>query len=216
MPHLPRPGQRVCWRDAWHAHAIRWLYAYGPGPFEVVGVVDKSGQGLPAGVLIKTHLGEKEVSEVWLQHEPADGGQCASPSTTPRTTSGLRVLVVEDDRDTADSYRLLLTLWGHEALIAQEGATAWAMALHHQPHVALLDLEMGGMDGWELARRLRAEPALEGLVLLAISGHGQPADREKSYAAGIDEHLVKPVEPHLICRLLEYYEVRYKQRLALA
>jgi hypothetical protein len=66
MPHLPRSGQRVRWRDPNHAHAIGWLYALGPGPFEVVGVVDRSGQGLSSGLVLKTALGDRELSEVWL------------------------------------------------------------------------------------------------------------------------------------------------------
>ena len=66
MPELPRPGQQVRWRQPRHANAIGWLDAYGPGPFEVVGVVDKSEQALPAGVIVKTDLGEREINTVWL------------------------------------------------------------------------------------------------------------------------------------------------------
>ena len=69
MPTLPRPGQRVRWRDPRHARALSWADSYGPGPFEVVGVRDRSGQGLPAGVVLKTRLGEREINEVWLAHD---------------------------------------------------------------------------------------------------------------------------------------------------
>jgi two-component system CheB/CheR fusion protein len=127
----------------------------------------------------------------------------------------LRVLVVDDDRDTADSYRLLLSLWGHRPLVAYDAQAALEAAGRQRPDLVLLDLAMPGVDGWELARRLRAEPALEGLVLLAVSGYGQPADRERSHAAGIDEHLLKPVDPHLLYRLLEQCQVRHQQPLAL-
>ena len=84
------------------------------------------------------------------------------------------------------------------------------------PNVVLLDLAMPGVDGWELAGRLRAEPCLDGVVLLAVSGYGGDADRQRSYAAGIDEHLVKPVEPERLFRLLEQYAARHSQRLASA
>jgi CheY-like chemotaxis protein len=208
MPRLPHPGQRVCWRDSWHAHALRWLYTYGPGPFEVVGVVDKSHHGLPNGLFIKTDLGRKEVSEVWLAEEPAGG------SWTP--PSGMGVLLVDDDRDAVDSLSLLVRFWVHRPLVAYDVDTALGTALRERPEVVVLDLGMAGVDGWELARRLRAEQALEDVVLLAVTGYGTQADQQKSFAAGMDQHLLKPVEPDLICRLLEVYLARQRQRLALS
>jgi hypothetical protein len=76
MPTLPRPGQKVRWRDPEHAHAIGWLDAYGAGPFEVVRIVDKSDQDLPAGVVLLTWLGEREINEVWLAlAEGVEGGR---------------------------------------------------------------------------------------------------------------------------------------------
>ena len=72
---LPCPGQWVRWRQPWHAHAIGWADAYGPGPFEVVRVVDKSGQGIPAAVVLKTDLGDREVNTVWLDLEDDLGWQ---------------------------------------------------------------------------------------------------------------------------------------------
>src|SRR3954451_2909484 len=67
VSELPRPGQQVRWRQPWHANAIGWADAYGPGPFEVVRVVDKAEQGLPAGGVLKTGLGEREINAVWLE-----------------------------------------------------------------------------------------------------------------------------------------------------
>jgi hypothetical protein len=72
MPELPRPGQKVRWRCTRHARAIGWLDAYGPGPFEVVGLVDKSRQDIPAAVVVRTGLGEREINAVWLA---AEGGE---------------------------------------------------------------------------------------------------------------------------------------------
>ena len=74
MPELPRPGQKVRWRCTRHARAIGWLDAHGPGPFEVVGLVDKSRQGVPPAVVVRTGLGEREINVVWLA---AEGGEAA-------------------------------------------------------------------------------------------------------------------------------------------
>jgi hypothetical protein len=73
MTPLPLPDQRVRWRQPRHAHALGWADAYGPGPFEVVGVVDKSGLGIPAAVILKTESGEREVNTVWLTPEGGPG-----------------------------------------------------------------------------------------------------------------------------------------------
>jgi two-component system CheB/CheR fusion protein len=117
-------------------------------------------------------------------------------------TRPLRVLAVDDHRDTTDSVCQMLTLWGHRPLAAYDSATALVTAVAERPDVALLDIGLPGMDGWELARRLRAEPTLEGILLVAVTGYGQAVDRERSLAAGFDHHLLKPVEPELLSRLL--------------
>jgi CheY-like chemotaxis protein len=118
------------------------------------------------------------------------------------------VLVVDDDRDTADSYRVLLSLWGHRTLVAYDAEAALEAARRERPDLVVLDLAMPGVDGWELARRLRAEPGLEEVVLLAVSGYGQRADRRRSKAVGINRHLLKPIEPELLERLLGEYTAR--------
>jgi CheY-like chemotaxis protein len=122
--------------------------------------------------------------------------------TTPQPGGPLCVLAVDDNRDAADSLGLMLSLWGHRPLVAYEGTTALNLALHERPDVALLDLGMPVMDGWQLARRLRAEPCLAGVLLIAVTGHGRDADRHKSRQAGIDRYLLKPVEPELLRGLL--------------
>jgi hypothetical protein len=66
LPELPRPGEEVRWRQPWHANVLGWLESYGPGPFPVVRLVDKSELGLPAGVVVMTKLGEREINVVWL------------------------------------------------------------------------------------------------------------------------------------------------------
>ncbi len=114
----------------------------------------------------------------------------------------LCVLAVDDDHDTAFCCCRLLAAWGHRPLAAYDGAAAWAVALAEKPDVVLLDIGLPDVEGWELARRLRGEPTLEGIFLIAVTGYGQRADLERSRAAGIDHHLLKPVEPDLLQRLL--------------
>jgi CheY-like chemotaxis protein len=120
----------------------------------------------------------------------------------PQPACPLRVLAVDDHRDTTDSVSQMLALWGFHPLVAYDAAAAWEKARTEKPDVVVLDIGLPGMTGWELARRLRNEPSLSGIVLIAVTGYGQPADLEKSRAAGIDHHLLKPVEPELLQRLL--------------
>jgi two-component system CheB/CheR fusion protein len=105
-----------------------------------------------------------------------------------------RVLVVDDNRDAADSVATLLTLWGHDARVAYDGPGAIAAALAAPPELCLLDLGMPGMSGYEVAERLRREPTLGRALLVAVTGFEQEADRARAQRAGFDGHLVKPVE----------------------
>jgi CheY-like chemotaxis protein len=127
----------------------------------------------------------------------------------------LRVLVVDDDRDTADSYCVLLSLWGHRPFAAYDAASALSAARQQQPHVALLDVALPAVNGLELARRLRAEPGLD-VLLVAVTGYGTAEDRARCAAAGFDHHLLKPVEPDALRGLLTEYAGRLSRRPALA
>ncbi len=104
----------------------------------------------------------------------------------------LRILVLDDDRDTADSMAMLLQVMGHCVQTAYTGLQAIAAAGEFRPHVALLDLALPGVDGLEVGRRLRAIPELDGLHLIAISGYAQPEHLRRSAEAGFVLHLVKP------------------------
>jgi CheY-like chemotaxis protein len=126
--------------------------------------------------------------------------------------SSLCILVVDDDRDAADSLGLMLEGWGHRPLIAHDPANAWELAVSYQPAVALLDIGLPGVDGWELARRLRAEPVLRDIQVIAVTGYQAAADYEKAAAAGVLWHLVKPVDPDLLRRLLVTCWLRRAQR----
>ena len=117
--------------------------------------------------------------------------------------ASLRVLVVEDHADTAESTALFLRLHGHEVEVAPDGPTALRIAADNPPDVALLDFGLpGALDGCEVARRLQEKAAGRKLLLIAVTGYGQEEDRRRSEQAGIDLHLVKPVDPDHITTLL--------------
>ena len=113
---------------------------------------------------------------------------------TNRTTRPLRVLVVDDDRDTADSFATLLTMWGHDPLVAYRSVDALRLSRDMQPDAILLDLGLPDIDGYEVARRVRRQPGTAGVFLIALTGYGRTGDRRLSEGAGFDFHLVKPVE----------------------
>jgi PAS domain S-box-containing protein len=113
-----------------------------------------------------------------------------------------RIMVVDDNQDSADSLAMMLRLAGQDVRAAYDGRSALAQAQDFQPAVVFLDIGMPGMDGYEVARRLRRQAGLESVRLAAITGWGQQEDRRRSKEAGFDFHLVKPVEPKAIEELL--------------
>jgi signal transduction histidine kinase len=106
-----------------------------------------------------------------------------------------RVLLVDDNRDSREMYGLVLEADGHEVFQAGDGTDALKLFRREQPDVAIIDIGLPGMDGYEIARRFRAEPNGRAVTLIALTGYGQPEDRERSRAAGFDRHLVKPTSP---------------------
>jgi PAS domain S-box-containing protein len=126
---------------------------------------------------------------------PAKAG--AAPAAAPR-----RILVVDDNRDAADSLAVLLRLHGQDVRVAYDGPSALAVAAEFRPALALVDIGMPDMDGCEVARLLRVQPGLKEMRLVALTGWGQEEDRRSSAAAGFDQHLVKPVEPDALGALL--------------
>ena len=114
----------------------------------------------------------------------------------------VRILVVDDNVDAADGLKMVLELDGEEARVAYDGDSALAAAREFHPQIALLDVGMPRMDGYEIARRLRSAPETRGTILVAVTGWGQPEDRRRSKEAGLDYHLVKPVEPATLQRLV--------------
>jgi PAS domain S-box-containing protein len=132
--------------------------------------------------------------ELPLDGVPAGAMEAPARSAVP----GRRVLVVEDNADAAESLADLLRLGGHEVEVAHDGAEGLRRALAVRPHVVLCDVGLPGIDGYELARRARAEAVLSGTLLVALTGYALPEDLRRAKEAGFDAHLTKPARPEEI------------------
>lgn len=130
------------------------------------------------------------------------GGETSQQMIPPPASSGHRLLVVDDNQDAADSLAMLLKLQGHEVRVAFSGMAALEMTKAYTPDVVFLDIGMPGMDGYEVARRLRQQPGLERVILAALTGWGQKEDRRRTTEAGFDHHLVKPPDPKAVAGVL--------------
>jgi CheY-like chemotaxis protein len=115
---------------------------------------------------------------------------------------GRRVLVVDDNRDLAESLALVLRLWGHEVAVAFDGPEALAAARAQAPEVMFLDIGLPLLDGFEVAKQLRSEPEMKRMRIIAVTGYGRDEDVRRSREVGIDLHLTKPVDPLVLQRLL--------------
>ncbi len=115
----------------------------------------------------------------------------------------LRVLIVDDDANSSESMAMLLELSGHAVRTATDGPGALAVAEEFAPQAVILDVGLPVMDGYEVARRLRASEACRRSLIIALTGYGGDADRAAALAAGFDDHLLKPVDPGAIASRLE-------------
>ncbi|HVY80169.1 MAG TPA: response regulator [Steroidobacteraceae bacterium] len=135
--------------------------------------------------------------------------QATGPADAPVRSSHVharrRVLIVEDNRDAQEALQCLLELWGHEVFVAGDGTAGCAAAVTVRPDVALIDLGLPALDGYEVAKRVRATLGAASPLLIALTGYGAPEQRTQALAAGFDLHIVKPVEPERLATLLEEY-----------
>ena len=172
--------------------------------------LDRSQGGLGIGLclvqrLVEMHGGTVEVYSALGQGSefvvrlpvmltPAPQPPSPPEETAEPTGPSLRVLVVDDNVDAAQSLAMLLKESGHDVRTAHDGPTALEAALDYRPNVVLLDIGLPGLDGFEVAKRLRQQPVLQSVVLVAMTGYGQESDRQRSQEAGFDHHLVKPAD----------------------
>jgi CheY-like chemotaxis protein len=119
---------------------------------------------------------------------------------------GRRVLVVDDNVDSVASLQMMLRIMGHDVRVAHDGAEAVEVALAFEPELVLLDIGLPRLNGYEVAREIRKQPRGKESVIVAVTGWGQEEDRRRSSEAGFDHHIVKPVEPSAIERILATLE----------
>jgi CheY-like chemotaxis protein len=112
-------------------------------------------------------------------------------------------LIVDDNRDAADSLASLLGAMGHDVRALYDGPSATSTAEEFQPQLVFLDIGLPGMNGYEVARQLRKSAKLQNLVLVAFTGYGRDEDRHQTRDAGIDHHMVKPLEPEQLERIID-------------
>ena len=135
--------------------------------------------------------------------EPPKAPHAAAQAHAIDLSRALRVLVVDDNKDAAETLAMLLESFGHEVLVEYDATTALARAAVHQVDVCLLDIGLPGMNGYELARKLRTQAGTQVSTLVAVTGYGQEQDRRSSQEAGFAHHLIKPVDPQNLLKLLE-------------
>jgi signal transduction histidine kinase len=161
------------------------------------------GNGLGSEFLITLPVISKEAGEGAADDRSASPlalNDSAGEDTTPQIRR--RILVADDNSDALESLATLLELGGHEVFSAANGALALESAERHLPEVALLDIGMPKLDGYEVARRIRAQPWGRRITLVALTGWGQESDRRRSGEAGFDSHLVKPLDLDKLTELL--------------
>jgi signal transduction histidine kinase len=176
--------------------------------------LDRRASGLGIGLTLVRHLVALHGGTVTAESEGIDRGSvftvrlprvppapsASSPVEIPRTSR--RVLIVEDNADSREMLRVALESAGHQVFVAEDGPRGVEEASTVRPDAVLLDLGLPGLDGYEVARRLRHAPGGRDMLIVALSGYGRQEDKERSRDSGFDFHLVKPVDPSAVERIL--------------
>ncbi|MGH9868689.1 MAG: ATP-binding protein [Candidatus Polarisedimenticolia bacterium] len=152
------------------------------------------------------HKGSEFTVRLPMMERIPSSKETGAASDRPASAPARRVLVVDDNRDAAETLGSLLTMMGHDVHTVHDGEAALNEVRSFAPEVALLDIGMPGMNGYELARRLRALPGLQEIVLVSVTGWGQEEDRRRSHEAGFDLHLTKPADLAAIEQILASLE----------
>jgi two-component system CheB/CheR fusion protein len=188
--------------------------------------LDRSQGGLGIGLtlarsLVHLHGGELRAASAGLgqgseftvtlpriiEHRSTPAADLPIETARSGPTSSRRILLVDDNTDLAAALSGLMRRQGHEVRIAHDGHQAIEVASTFLPELGLVDIGLPGMTGLEVAQRLRQLPGFDRVVLVAMTGYGQPEDRRRSAEAGFDHHLVKPVPPEQIQKILSEMEV---------
>ena len=131
------------------------------------------------------------------------GGEALTSGLRPEPPVRRRILIVDDNRDSAQTMAALLQAWGHEVQTAYDGRSAVASAGEFRPEAIFLDLGLPGMNGYDVAKHLRASAELASALIVAFTGYGQDEDRRRVLDAGFDHHLLKPVDPLLLQKIID-------------
>src|SRR5207237_4222828 len=147
--------------------------------------------------------GANQGSEFTVRLPIADEAATPPLSTNGNMRSGLpgcaqRILIVDDNVDAAETLAMVLRQNGHDVRTTYDGPSALEVAPAYRPEVVLLDIGLPGMDGYEVAKRLKQQPGMDRICLAAVTGYGQENDRNRSRSAGFHYHLVKPVDLNLL------------------
>ena len=190
--------------------------------------IDRSEGGLGLGLalvrgLITLHGGTVEARSAGPQRgteilvrlpasePPVEQPGSMVPEAPASSEAKLRIVIVDDNKDAADTCEMLLQLLGHEVRTAHNGRSVLALAETFRPHVLLLDIGLPDISGYEVAKQIRSTAWGQRAVLIAVTGWGQEEDRRMAFAAGFDHHLAKPVDPGALEALLQTIEVEQSE-----
>ncbi len=179
--------------------------------------LERAGGGLGIGLTIARRLAELHGGSITARSAGAGKGATftvclplgagtrehpaqAAPQFTPPPAR--RIVVIDDNEDIRDTLLLMLTMWGHQVEVAADGDSGLALVLRDRPDVALIDIGLPAMNGYEVARSIRRSGLHEEIRLIALTGYGQPADKQRATDAGFDAHLLKPIAPAILADAL--------------
>jgi CheY-like chemotaxis protein len=177
--------------------------------------LDRSQGGLGVGLSLVRRLVEMHGGEVWAKSEGLGRGSIfeirlptveslaeSIPAPQPAGSAARRVMIVDDNRDAAESLAMLLSLDGHRTHAVFTAQAALDGVMTFRPDVVLLDIGLPEMDGYQVAQKIRSLPGMERIRIVAVTGYGQSGDLKRCRAAGFDDHLVKPVDPAALARTI--------------